>query len=257
MTIPEEKLLAYVDGRLSAEEADALAREIAGDTEAEALVADLRKSALPYREAVETLVHVPDLSGIEASMAATARSTGTTSAGGGLYRFAGMAAAVVIVFAAGLLAGPHLLGPSAPEKTKWAVWVDRIANYQALYSRDTLYMPTPPAQRRQWQMTRVSKALGNTVAAPDLSDASYKYARLYAIDGEALAQIAYLPDKGEPFSLCLMKTAKADHGPRYTQAHGMNVATWRHGGVAYVIVGDMERPKMDDYISEIRRQQGV
>ncbi len=254
MTISEDRLLAYVDGLLSPEEAAALELELAGDAEARMLVEALRASALPYRDAVETLIDVPDLSGLAARISAD-----RTRRRARILGFARIAATICLVFAAGLLAGRYALPPEQPQKNQWVRWVEDIAAYQALYTRETLSLPTPDDKRFGVQMARVSKALGQKIVAPefDTPKADVKYARMYAIDGLPLAQIAYLPEKGEPFSICMMKTDVADHEPRYMKARGLNVATWRHKGIAYVFVGAVDRAEMDRYIAESRKQQGI
>ena len=129
---------------------------------------------------------VPDLSAIAASLAAA-----PPRASSGVRRFARIAAAVVLVFAAGLLAGHYALPPVQPEKTQWARWVDDIAAYQALYTRETLSLGNPDAVRRERQMARVSKALGARIEVPELVSpkGDFKYARMYAIDGQPLAHM--------------------------------------------------------------------
>lgn len=252
MTIPEERLLAYVDGLLSPEEIADIDRQLADNADAREILEKLKNSALPYAEAVETLIAVPDLTHIEAIIESHTKPQKSPF----FRRYVPLAASIAVFFVVGLLAGQHIFTPTRPEPTKWAVWVDRIANYQALYSRTTLAMPTPPAKRRIRQMQRISKILGAELAAPDLTmlKADFKYARLYKIDGEPLAQIAYLPATGEPFSLCIMKTDKADHGPEYSKAHGLNVATWRRKGIAYVYVGETPKVMMDRYVGAMLTQ---
>ena len=146
------------------------------------LVEALRLSDLPYREAADSLIDVPDLSHIES----TIQSYTPQPRAGLLARYAPLAASIAVFFVVGLLAGQHVFPVAEPQPTKWAVWVDRIANYQALYSRSTLAMGNPPRERIVRQMDRVSKAIGATITAPDLStmQADFKYARLYKIDGQ-------------------------------------------------------------------------
>lgn len=255
MTIPEDRLLAYVDGLLSPEEIADIERQLSGDPNAREMVKKLRLSDLPYRKAVEELIDVPDL----ARFRQIIQSHDQTQRPTHFRRYAPLAASVAVFFVIGLLAGQHVFPPSQPEPTKWAVWVDKIANYQALYSRATLAMRNPPAERRIKQMQRVSKAIGVNIPAPDLSPlkADFKYARLYKLDGFALAQIAYLPKSGEPFSLCFMKTDKPDRAPKYLKAHGQNVVAWRSKGVEYIFVGETPRKIMDSYISAIQAQLGT
>tara|TARA_R110002072_G_scaffold140427_4_gene284699 strand:- start:1872 stop:2639 length:768 start_codon:yes stop_codon:yes gene_type:complete len=255
MTISDEKLLAYADGRLSPEEIAEIDRLLPEDEQAREILAALKKSDLPYREAAETLIDIPDLSHLEA-LIRTHRAAPRPSL---MSRYAPIAASVAVFFVVGLLAGQHLFPTAPPKPSQWAVWVDRIASYQALYTRETLPMGNPPVSRKTGQMQRVADLLGVPVTAPDLAalDADYKYAKILAIDGKPLAQIAYLPKSGEPFSLCLMKTDKADHAPRYSTAHGLNVASWRSGGIAYVYVGKTPRDVMDRYIGAMRTQIGA
>lgn len=264
MPISDEKLLAYADGLLSPAEIVDIDTLLVDDAEAREVLAALTRSDLPYREAAETLIDVPDLSHIATHIqshqaASPVQSHRTMSRPSALRRFSPLAASIAMVFVVGLLAGQHVFPPDTPKPTQWAVWVDRIASYQALYTRDTLPMGNPPATRKSGQMVRVSKFLGTAVIAPDLAklDADYKYAKIFAIGGKPLAQIAYLPKSGAPFSLCLMKTDKPDHGPKFSTAHGLNVASWRAKGIAYVYVGKTPRDVMDRYIDAMRTQTGA
>lgn len=255
MTISDERLLSYVDGLLSPEDAADVERLLADDAEARETVEALRLSDLPYREAAESLIDVPDLSQIES----TIRSHTAQPRPRLFARYAPLAASIAVFFVVGLLAGQHVFPPATPKPTQWAIWVDRIASYQALYTRDTLPMGNPPASRKNGQMLRVSKFLDTTIIAPDLANlqADYKYAKIFAIGGQPLAQIAYLPKSGEPFSLCMMKTDKPDHGPKFSTAHGLNVASWRAKGIAYVYVGKTPRDMMDRYIAAMQAQTGA
>lgn len=259
MTISEDRLLAYVDGHLPPEEAAEIGRALESDEDARALVAALRASALPYREAAETLIEVPDLSDIERRLSAPGPAPAPTPSRTPMPRRVAVAAAFALFFVAGALAGRYAIPPTPTEQTQWARWLDDIATYQALYTRETLSLPNPPAERQARQMERVSHALGQPLKAPDFTaaNADFKYARMYGIDGEPLAQIAYLPEKGAPFSLCMMKTDRPDHGPRYTRMYGMEMATWRHKGIAWVFVGGVSKADMERYIALARAQLGA
>lgn len=256
MTISDEKLLAYADGLLTPAEKAEIDALLAEDADARETLAALRKSDLPYREAAETLIEVPDLAHLAVHIEAYQPPAPRPAF---LSRYAPLAASIAVFFVVGLLAGQHVFPPSAPKPTQWAVWVDRIASYQALYTRDTLPMGNPPLARKTGQMQRVSKFLEAPITAPDLAelDADYKYAKIFAIGGQPLAQIAYLPKTGAPFSLCLMKTDKPDHEPKFSTAHGLNVASWRRNGIAYVYVGKTPRAVMDRYIDAMRTQIGA
>ena len=72
-----------------------------------------------------------------------------------------------------------------------------------------------------------------------------------------MAQIAYLPKSGEPFSLCIMKTNKPDRPPKFQEAHGLNVASWRRNGIEYIYVGETPRKTMDGYIAAMQAQIGA
>ena len=255
MTISDEKLLAYADGLLTSAEIAEIDGLLADDAEAHETLAALKQSDLPYREAAETLIDVPDLS----HLAAHIQSHQPARRPSFMSRYVALAASIAVFFVVGLLAGQHVFPPGTPKPTQWAVWVDRIASYQALYTRDTLAIGNPPVARRTGQMQRVSTLLGVPVTAPDLAslDADYKYAKIFAIGGKPLAQIAYLPKSGAPFSLCLMKTDKPDHDPKFSTAHGLKVASWRSKGIAYVYVGKTPRDVMDRYIDAIRTQTGA
>jgi anti-sigma factor RsiW len=255
MTISDEKLLAYADGLLTPAEITEIDRLLAVDADARETLAALKQSDLPYREASETLIDVPDLSHLTAHIQShqPARRSSFTS------RYAALAASIAVFFVVGLLAGQHVFPPGTPKPTQWAVWVDRIASYQALYTRQTLAFGNPPVARRTGQMQLVSTLRGAPVTAPKLTslDADYKGAKVFAIDGKPLAQIASLPKSGAPFWLCLMNTDKPDHAPKFSTAHGLNVASWRSKGIAYGCVGKTPRDVMDRYIDAMRTQTGA
>lgn len=184
MTLSDEKLLAYADGLLSPAEIAGMDRLLADDPDARETIAALEQSALPSRETAIALIDVPDFSHIADHI----QSYQPLASPSRLSRFAPLAASIAVFFVVGLLAGQHIFPPSAPKPTQWAVWVDRIASYQALYTR-AVSPSNPPDSRKVGQMLRVSELLGTTIKAPDLApvDADYKYAKVFAIDGRPLA----------------------------------------------------------------------
>ncbi len=53
-----------------------------------------------------------------------------------------------------------------------------------------------------------------------------------------LVQIVYLPQRGKPVALCVLKEAKSDAAPSSSTIDGMAVVAWRRCELGYVLLGE-------------------
>jgi anti-sigma factor RsiW len=271
-------LLAYVDGDLPPDERRKIEARIQASSETAERVALLRASQLDFADAfahrklppvpeslthkIEEMVRAHQLKGAQASPAASvpvsANDTSIPSAPSAPVRSrlravpVWLAAACVAgAFACGLFLrlGP-LLNPGVPVEGGTAVasagaglsWVAAATGYQKLYTRETVaYTQEDPAV--------FSKIIDDirhedrlAIRVPDLSSAglTFKWVQRLSFNNKPLVQIVYLPQKGPPIALCVMKEVKPDQAVTAKTVDAMNVVTWRQAELSYALIGKAE-----------------
>lgn len=272
MSVDEIMLMAYVDGTLTARERQEVEKQIAESADVRACVARFEASRLPYREAFasQKLPPIPEsLARRIAEMAhmhAAATTAGTASQS---HRGAASANDTAPMsstteprpmirsrlriappwLAVAFIAGAFCLGavlrfspigamPRAGE-TSASAWVKAAAGYQQLYSRATVsdVLPDPAAVDRRVEAIRRDDHL--PLRVPDLRNAGLTFKEVHRLHfhGKPLIQLVYLPDKGEPVALCVMKQPGPDQAITRQTVSGMHVVTWRRGELGYALIG--------------------
>jgi anti-sigma factor RsiW len=259
-------LMAYVDGELPPRERDEVEKQMAASPEVAEVaerVALFEASRLPYREAFahQKLPPVPErlTKSIEAmTCAQTARPANRNPNEPVAHhdkqlppsaplrsRLRVAPAWVAVAFIAGacftggvLRFAPSLSGaPSTLVAANAAPWVQAVVGYQQLYSRETLAQPVADVES---VVEAIRREDGLAVRIPDLREAGLTFKRVQRLrfQGRPLIQIAYLPEKGAPVALCIIKQVQPDQPIASQRIADMNVVTWRQSELAYALVGD-------------------
>lgn len=143
-------------------------------------------------------------------------------------------------FSGGLAAGLAVavfLGLGAPEPEKPG-WVAFVANYQALYTTQTLATTNPSQDDAQAQLATVSAALGlDFTALPTADGLTFKRAQVLGFNGKPLIQIAFLRDDGTPVALCIIPAGPDARGMDTGEAQGLDIARWNTPGFGYLLIG--------------------
>jgi hypothetical protein len=126
-------------------------------------------------------------------------------------------------------------------------WVTAAVGYQQLYTRDTLaYADENPAATSKIvdDIRREDKL---ALRIPDLSSAglTFKSVRRLNFNNKPLVQIVYLPEKGPPIALCVMKGVKSDQAVAAQVVDTMHVVTWRQAELSYALIGKTEGVDLD------------
>jgi anti-sigma factor RsiW len=269
-------LMAYVDGELAPGESREVEEHIRASAEAAQLVALLRASRLDYKQAfaAQKLPPVPD--SLTRKIEAITRAHSAKSAAPGANDPSVPAPAVSPVrsrlrtvptwlaaaciagaFCGGLFLRPGtfpLLSPGMPSSSSTAMassglspWVTAAIGYQQLYTRDTLaYTDENPAATSKIvdDIRRDDKL---ALRIPDLSSAglTFKSVRRLNFNNKPLVQIVYLPEKGPPIALCVMKGMKSDQAVAAQVVDTMHVVTWRQAELSYALIGKTEGVDLD------------
>jgi anti-sigma factor RsiW len=271
-------LMAYVDGELAPEESREVEEHIRASSEAAELVALLQASRLDYKQAFAAQKLPPVPESLTRNIEAMARAHSNKSSAPGandpsVPTLSGVPAAVPVrsrlravptwlaaacvagAFCGGLFLRPgSLLSPGAPSPGNAAMassglspWVTAAVGYQQLYTRDTLaYADENPAATSKIvdDIRRDDKL---ALRIPDLSSAglTFKSVRRLNFNNKPLVQIVYLPEKGPPIALCVMKGMKSDQAVATQVVDTMHVVTWRQAELSYALIGKTEGVDLD------------
>ena len=240
MSIDETDLLAYADGDLSPARMAEVDAVVARAPELAARLAVMRASVLPYRAAYEAQplpplptslsTRVADLIEAESRRQRARRSSGP--------RFvAAFAAGVVCCALSWTLLSTWQ--PLALTARGVAPWIQAVADYQQLYSRETLADVTEDPQLSERIIGELRVVDGMTVRVPDLRSAGLTFKRVQRLSfhRQPVVQMVYLPEHGDPIAVCITRDVRADEDPHVQQIDELSTVSWRRGKVGYLLLG--------------------
>lgn len=274
--LSNERLVAYIDGEVSASERDLMGRALQRDAKARERLDILSRGGRPFSEAFGLLLDAApddrlqamfaDIVGRGASLSSQSRPVPDSAdktvipmrprraARGGLalWQMAAAAAILALVFAGGLFAGGLFEAPQqVAEKVGWR---EAAARYVSLFSKETLEgMPTDP-QQRQANLKQIETSLGLSLSGERIASASLSFegSQLLQIEGKPLAQIAYLRDGRTPVALCITRTAMPAAGPAAEQRNGLNVVHWVANGYGFMVLGKVPESDLARIAADFR-----
>ncbi len=131
-----------------------------------------------------------------------------------------------------------------------------IAEYHAVYSRETVHLVEVPASQSDHLKAWLGKRVNRTLVIPDFKTAGLTFAggRLVVVDGSPVAELMYTRDGGLPIAFCVLyRTGKAGD---VQEAHrgAMNLATWEDGSHSYVVVGEATPNTIHELAALARKQ---
>jgi len=126
-----------------------------------------------------------------------------------------------------------LLTASAP------AWIKAVADYQTLYTRQTLADVNEDRALSQKVLGEVRQVDGMAVHIPDLRGAGLAFKRVQRLKfhDQPVVQIVYLPERGDPIALCVTQDSRPDEAPRAQQVGDMGAVVWRRDRLGYVLLG--------------------
>ncbi|MEM1298745.1 MAG: hypothetical protein AAGH68_05640 [Pseudomonadota bacterium] len=150
------------------------------------------------------------------------------------------AAAAAALFVIGMAAGWGLSGDATPD------WHQAVADYQVLYTTETLSATPLDAEARAAGLARVNERLGLTLDADALAldGMAFQRAQMLSHQGAPLAQIAFLDDNGAPIAFCIMK-AEERAAREAIEIAGLSASTWAGGGFTYILIGPADASRLD------------
>jgi len=243
MNIDETLLLAYVDGELNADARAEVEAAVAHSPELANQLALMRASVLPYAAAYETRPVPPvppeltrrigELASVSTTNAATARRPRQFSS----WRMAAAFVAGAILTAVTLPMVQRHAGVMTASAD--SSWVGVIANYQSLYTRETVANVNEDRPLTEKILGELRARDGIQVLIPDLRGQGLTFKRVQRLNYQdhAVVQVVYLPEHGDPVALCLTRSNGPDQVPQSKVVDGMQAVEWRQDHLDYVLLG--------------------
>ena len=253
--ITDEMLVAYLDGQASAAEAAAIEEKLTSDTDISARLALLDAGSRPFREAFDLMLEAAPAQKLQEQLE-EARSTVSSQdvamssvSSTGSYRGWAMAACLVLAVGLGFAVGDRYSQPDSPVVAKAPApkapaskakgWRQVVADYHALYSKETLDDEGGNASLQDQRLAAASKLLSIELKRNRLTvdGLDYKRAQILRFKKKPLAQMAYLYDGKIPVAFCILPSGKSAHGPKQEVRNGMQVVHWIKGGFGFMLIG--------------------
>ncbi|WP_133649773.1 anti-sigma factor family protein [Paraburkholderia flava] len=123
--------------------------------------------------------------------------------------------------------------------TGMSPWVTAAVGYQQLYTRDTVAYAQVDAKDLAATLDDIRAKDHLSLHVPDLSrmGLQLKAVQRLNFNNKPLVQIVYLPQKGPPVALCVLREPKPDAGVATRTVDAMHVVTWRQGELGYALIG--------------------
>ncbi|MDH3579490.1 MAG: hypothetical protein OEM91_02540 [Hyphomicrobiales bacterium] len=271
--LSDELLVAYVDGQLAHDQSKAIEQVLEKDEVAARRVEAMRVANTRLEAAFEAML----ANEVTALTGRLGEEVGTQDlvAGAGkssVFRQFGLVAIIggaISLVLAGAVGGYALRGaPDAAALVPQAAvpivtgalsrraWQDDIIIAHALYGRDTLTIALESQKNLDLVRFQLSNAIGTDIFIPDLGDVGlvFKRAQILNRGDSNVAQIAYLPETGDPVALYARYDEGTDTEIAGRQMDGVSAGQWRQQKVTYLLVGRMPLPQMDLLAAKVRQQ---
>lgn len=212
----DARLVAYLDGQLSAEQTRALEADLASD----AALSD-RLAALDV-----------DLGGLSTSMTGLLAEAPAMPQIASARRVPFVQLALAASVALALLLGGVAIG--ARSGGAGGDWRDFAAAYHLLYRPETLAEPI----MGDGGVTVVSDALGRDLSAfADIEGLDFRRAQVLGWDTQALVQFAYLDAQGRPIAVCFILNDAVARGFEDVDRHGLPTVSFQQGPFEVMVIG--------------------
>ena len=240
-----EKLSAYLDGELSAEEAAAIEARLEIDPDAQLALDTMMEADALARDVFDEALAEP----VPIALAQLVKATTMPPAVAPRSRPVWMSlAAGLVLLGLGGFGGYTLKGQTAPVQA--AGWIADVADYHAIYASQSRHLVEVTASESAHIEDWLGRTVGAEFAIPDLRelDLTFEGARLLVANAKPVAQLMYRQSDGTVIALCLLANeAATETEPTFAMQtlNGFDFVSWRANGAAYVVIGPEGEPDLD------------
>lgn len=241
MKITAETLTAYLDGELDEQQAREVHERSLADAQLASALADLQidrdRMAQDYL-ALEARAPVGDL---RSALAIGDKPAVDIKTDGGNRKLL-VAAACAACLAVGVLVGSG--------SGKWAdadkSWREAVAEYQVLYSAETLKWNAIAPSEVDTTLKRLSDRIGVKLSREvlKLPIADFRRGQMLTFGSRPLVQLAYLHDGVAPVAFCITPDGAPDAGLASETREGLPIVHWAKNGTSYMVIGDIPNEQL-------------
>ncbi|MGF6176682.1 anti-sigma factor family protein [Ensifer sp. 4252] len=248
----EVRLCAYIDGELGEAEKTELETLLARDEEAKALFEKLKAGSAFGNTAFEDFLHDPVplalVRQIKQGSGINPKAERVTIAAANVRSVPiwprVMAASVALVLVGG--ATGFIIGTAnnVGEPAKLAstrTWLDDIADYHRIYSRQKERLVEVPASEAPKIETWLAASVGVPFTIPNLTGKGLNFegARLLVANSKPVAQLLYRNADGDVFAICFLKDSDSPQSDKFSESirDNLGMVSWQRGGASFVVVG--------------------
>lgn len=251
--VTDEMLTAFLDGEMDAETSECIGNLVQKDP---ALAARLEALQIPMetiRSAFDFAVKTAPTDKLAAVFDGQSPSRGDEGRRLGLRWGRQLAvAASILALAIGVWAGRMTIGLDSDRD-----WRVAVAEYQALYSKDTLDVIEASAADNDDDVRWVAEKVGAPIELhmlTSLDRLTFKRAQILRWQDAPLAQFAFLSDRNEPIAFCATPTSDADRPMASNIFKGLASSSWIEGGVAYMVIGSRDQDFIAGLAEDLSQQ---
>ncbi|MEM6897826.1 MAG: anti-sigma factor [Pseudomonadota bacterium] len=255
MSIGSETLSAYLDGELTPTEMTAVEEALETDAALQAELEALMAADTVVKAEFDAMLAEPvpvalaaAIKGAEGPM----RAANLSRPPRGLFQVAA-ATALVALFVGG--AGGYFAGLSqAPVQVVQAGWLQDIADYHDVYSKQVRHLVEVGAEEADHIETWLTGTVGAEVRIPDLAThgLTFQGGRLLVAAGKPVAQLIFTDAEDRVVALCLIQNDAPNTTVDERQIGAYDMVTWGGAGANFVLVGDAGREDLIDIAQTAR-----
>lgn len=227
----DERLVAFLDGELEAEQQKVIADQVRADPALAARLGALQCADLPFKTAFDTVLDQAPSERLHTMLNALPPAQAPTLS---RRRFLAVAASFAV---AGVVADRLFI--SWPRVESGQGWRASVADYMALYTPQTLENLSPDPASHIAQLHGVGEQLGLPLAPASVSlpGAEFRRAQILDYDGILIGQLTYLDPRHGPLALCIRASRKGTEPVATEQRRGMNVVYWASQSHGFMLIG--------------------
>lgn len=172
-----------------------------------------------------------------------------------------IAASVVLVLGLGVGLGFALgkigfLQPNSQVEQQIASkeeWRQAVAEYQALYTSNTLNRVNFPVNEQKENLAALSKDidLEITIEKLLLSELEFKRGQVLNYKGKKLVQLAYLYENSKPVAFCILNESQGEIELSPEQRKNLEIVHWTKNGRSFMIIGDVPKLKLKSMATKL------
>lgn len=241
MKITPEILTAYLDGELDEQQAREVRERSLVDAQIASTLAALQIDRDRMVQDYQALQSGAPVGELRSALAIGPKPAIDIKSGDGNRKLL-VAAACAACLVVGVIVGSGSGNWADGEKS----WREAVAEYQVLYSAETLKWNAIAPAEVETTLKRLSNRIGVklTRRALNLPVADFRRGQMLMFGSRPLVQLAYLHDGVTPVAFCITADGAPDAGLASETREGLAIVHWAKWGTSYMVIGDLPHEQL-------------